>query len=145
MTDRARVRYPRHSLPMTSFGKPPHIFLKPVTRPNPAQAYHQAGWRLRHSTSLFKRRAFFRKRAYGQKRLHMQPSMTPHSSILQHAAVRAYSRANHCFADVGDLELNQPISRNAMRGSSVGQDAREASPRLLGLEEDEQYSTSISP
>jgi hypothetical protein len=35
LTDRTRVRYPRHSLPMTSFGKPPHIFLKLVTRPNP--------------------------------------------------------------------------------------------------------------
>ena len=37
----------------------------------------------------------------------MQPSMIPHSSILQHAAVHTYWRANHCFAEVGELEESE--------------------------------------
>ena len=56
------------------------------------------------------------------------------------------SRANHCFAEVGDLELNRPISRNAMRGSSVWAKMQGKHPlAFLAWKRTSSYSTSISP
>ena len=65
--------------------------------------------------------------------------MTPHSSILQHAAVRAYFTRQPLFCRSGRPGAESAyLKKRDARVICVGQDAREASPRLLGLEEDEQ-------
>ena len=72
-----------------------------------AQAYHQAGFQL-HRLDQFTQSA----RAYsGAGKLAERAAQfeTTESARhhLQHFAVRSYSRANHCFAEVGELEWSE--------------------------------------
>ena len=72
-----------------------------------AQAYHQAGFQL-HRLDQFTLAA----RAYssaGKLAERAAQSETTESARhhLQHFAVRSYSRANHCFAEVGELEWSE--------------------------------------
>jgi hypothetical protein len=72
-----------------------------------AQAYHQAGQQL-HRIGHFTQAG----RAYSNAgRLAERAARTAATHDrrhdLQHVAVRSYSRANHCFADVGELDLSE--------------------------------------
>jgi len=72
-----------------------------------AQAYHQAGYQL-HRLELFTQAG----RAYSNagrlaERAAQFSETDPDKHDLQHFAVRSYSRANHCFAEVGELEWSE--------------------------------------
>jgi len=71
-----------------------------------AHAYHQAAFHL-HRLELFTQAG----RAYSNAgRLAEGAAQTAADSAkhdLQHFAVRSYSRANHCFAEVGELEWSE--------------------------------------
>ena len=72
-----------------------------------ARAYHQAGYQL-HRLELFTQAG----RAYsnaGRLAERAAQSATTDSAKhdLQHFAVRSYSRSNHCFAEVGELEWSE--------------------------------------
>ena len=72
-----------------------------------AQAYHQAGFQL-HRLELFTQagRAYSNAGRLGER---AAQSTSSHAAMhdLQHFAVRSYSRANHCFAEVGELEWSE--------------------------------------
>ena len=77
-------------------------FLEPRDAAESARAYHQAGQQL-HRIGQFTQAA----RAYSSagRQAERAASRTNGTSQheLQHLAVRSYSRANHCFAEVGEL------------------------------------------
>ena len=72
-----------------------------------AHAYHQAGRQL-HAIDLFLQaaRAFAQSGEWAERAAHAEPQQ-PVRQQLQHAAVRAYSRANHCFAEAGELDESE--------------------------------------
>lgn len=72
-----------------------------------AQAYHQAGYQL-HRLDLFTQAG----RAYSSAgKLAERAAATEAAEStrhhLQHLAVRAYSRANYCFAEMGELDWSE--------------------------------------
>jgi hypothetical protein len=72
-----------------------------------ARAYHQAGQQL-HRIGQFTQAA----RAYSSagtqaERAARTGTATASRHDLQHLAVRSYSRANHCFAEVGELDWSE--------------------------------------
>lgn len=72
-----------------------------------AQAYHQAGFQL-HRLEQFTQAG----RAYSNAgRLSERAARSAETGSaghdLQHFAVRSYSRANHCFAEVGELDWSE--------------------------------------
>jgi hypothetical protein len=72
-----------------------------------ARAYHQAGQQL-HRIGQFTQAA----RAYSSagrqaERAAGSSTATASRHDLQHLAVRSYSRANHCFAEVGELDWSE--------------------------------------
>jgi len=72
-----------------------------------ARAYHQAGQQL-HRIGQFTQAA----RAYSSagrqaERAARSSTATASRHDLQHLAVRSYSRANHCFAEVGELDWSE--------------------------------------
>jgi hypothetical protein len=72
-----------------------------------ARAYHQAGQQL-HRIGQFTQAA----RAYSSagrqaERAAQSTTATASRHDLQHLAVRSYSRANHCFAEVGELDWSE--------------------------------------
>jgi hypothetical protein len=72
-----------------------------------AQAYHQAGRRLFHLEQfVHAARAFQQAGQWAETAARAEPP-GPAQQHLQHAAVRAYSRANHCFAEAGDLDESE--------------------------------------
>lgn len=82
-------------------------FLEPRDMSQAAQAYHQAGQQL-HRLGQFTQAG----RAYSKAgRLAESAARTATADAsqhdLQHFAVRSYSRANHCFAEVGELEWSE--------------------------------------
>ncbi|HMU56369.1 MAG TPA: hypothetical protein PKA61_15265 [Nitrospira sp.] len=72
-----------------------------------AQAYHQAGVQL-HRLEQFSQagRAYSNAGRLGE-RAAQAAGGGPAGHDLQHFAVRSYSRANHCFAEVGELEWSE--------------------------------------
>jgi hypothetical protein len=82
-------------------------FLESRDTAQSAQAYHQAGSQL-HRLAQFTQAG----RAYSNAgRLAQRAAQTTTADSskhdLQHFAVRSYSRANHCFAEVGELEWSE--------------------------------------
>lgn len=72
-----------------------------------AQAYHQAGYQL-HRLDQFTQAG----RAYSNagklaERAAQSEAKESARHHLQHIAVRSYSRANHCFAEMGELEWSE--------------------------------------
>lgn len=72
-----------------------------------AQAYHQAGYQL-HRIDQFTQAG----RAYSNagklaERAAQAETTDSARHHLQHVAVRSYSRANHCFAEMGELEWSE--------------------------------------
>jgi uncharacterized membrane protein YdcZ (DUF606 family) len=72
-----------------------------------AQVYHQAGRQLQYLDQFIQAaRAFSQAGLWAEQAAHaaVDGSTQQH---LQHAAVRAYSRANHCFAEAGELDESE--------------------------------------
>lgn len=72
-----------------------------------AQAYHQAGYQL-HRLDQFTQagRAYSNAGRLGERAAQTAaPDSVKHH--LQHFSVRSYSRANHCFAEAGELEWSE--------------------------------------
>jgi len=72
-----------------------------------AHAYHQAGRQLQH-LDLFMQaaRAFSQSGSWAEQAAGRETDPARQQG-LQHAAVRAYSRANHCFAEAGELDESE--------------------------------------
>jgi len=72
-----------------------------------AQAYHQAGYQL-HRLEQFTQagRAYSNAGRLGERAAQSAETGSARHD-LQHFAVRSYSRANHCFAEVGELEWSE--------------------------------------
>ena len=82
-------------------------FLESRDAAESARAYHQAGQQL-HRIDQFTQAA----RAYSSagrqaERAARKATATASKHDLQHLAVRSYSRANHCFAEVGELDWSE--------------------------------------
>jgi hypothetical protein len=82
-------------------------FLESRDQAKSAHAYHQAGQQLQRLAQLTQAaRAYSNAgRLAEQAARSAQPGSEQHH--LQHFAVRSYSRANHCFAEVGELDLSE--------------------------------------
>ncbi len=82
-------------------------FLETRDAARAAQAYHQAGRQLQHlDRFVHAARAFAQAAAWAEQSARVTPP-GPLQQQLQHAAVRAYSRANHCFAEAGELDESE--------------------------------------
>lgn len=69
-----------------------------------AQAYHQAGHQLQRVTQFTQAaRAFSSAGKLAEQAAQTAPAGSDQHH-LQHLAVRSYSRANHCFAEAGELD-----------------------------------------
>ena len=82
-------------------------FLESRDQAKSAHAFHQAGYQL-HRLELFTQAG----RAYSSAGRLAERATQAASSVsvkhdLQHFAVRSYSRANHCFAEAGELEWSE--------------------------------------
>jgi hypothetical protein len=82
-------------------------FLESRNAGESARAYHQAGQQL-HRIGQFTQaaRAYSSAGAQAERAAHAATATTSRHD-LQHLAVRSYSRANHCFAEVGELEWSE--------------------------------------
>jgi hypothetical protein len=82
-------------------------FLESRSAGDSARAYHQAGQQL-HRIGQFTQaaRAYSSAGAQAERAARMAPA-TASRHDLQHLAVRSYSRANHCFAEVGELDWSE--------------------------------------
>jgi len=82
-------------------------FLEPLDATRASHAYHQAGRQLQQLDQfVHAARAFLEAGRCAERSAHTAGS-GPTQQHLQHAAVRAYSRANHCFAEAGDFEQSE--------------------------------------
>lgn len=82
-------------------------FLEPRDLARSAHAYHQAGYQLYRLDQFTQAgRAYSNAGRLSERAAHAAaPDSVKHD--LQHFAVRSYSRANHCFAEVGELEWSE--------------------------------------
>lgn len=72
-----------------------------------AHAYHQAGRQLQQLDQfVHAARAFLQAGACAEQAARAEAAGSSQQH-LQHAAVRAYSRANHCFAETGELDESE--------------------------------------
>jgi hypothetical protein len=71
-----------------------------------ARAYHQAGQQL-HRIGQFAQAGRAYSSAGRQAELAARRTNGASQHELQHLAVRSYSRANHCFAEVGELDWSE--------------------------------------
>jgi hypothetical protein len=69
-----------------------------------AHAYHQAGHQLQRLTQwTHAARAFSNAGRFAEQAARVETTL-PAQHHLQHFAVRSYSRANHCYAETGELD-----------------------------------------
>ena len=82
-------------------------FLESRDAAESARAYHQAGQQL-HRIGQFTQaaRAYSSAGCQAERGAHLATA-TASKHDLQHLAVRSYSRANHCFAEVGELDWSE--------------------------------------
>lgn len=72
-----------------------------------AHAYHQAGHQLQQLDQfIHAARAFSQAGTWAEQAARAEAAGSTQQH-LQHAAVRAYSRANHCFAEAGELDESE--------------------------------------
>jgi hypothetical protein len=72
-----------------------------------ARAYHQAGQQLHRIGQLTQAARAYSSAGHQAERAARMATATASQHDLQHLAVRSYSRANHCFAEVGELEWSE--------------------------------------
>ena len=72
-----------------------------------AQAYHQAGYQLCRLDQFTQAGRAYSNAGRLAERVAQAPAADTMKHDLQHFAVRSYSRANHCFAEVGELEWSE--------------------------------------
>ena len=82
-------------------------FLETQDPAKSAHSYHQAGRQL-HQLDQFihAARAFSQAGSWAEQAARNGPAGSTQQH-LQHAAIRAYSRANHCFAEAGELDESE--------------------------------------
>ena len=72
-----------------------------------AHAYHQAGHQLQQLNQfIHAARAFSQAGVWGEQAARNGAAVSTQQH-LQHGAVRSYSRANHCFAEAGELDESE--------------------------------------
>jgi hypothetical protein len=110
-----------------------------------AHAYHQAGYQL-HRLEQFTQAA----RAYSNagrlcERAAQSAKTASAKHDLQHFAVRSYSRANHCFAEVGELEWSEAEYLNERNARVLWAKMQGKHPwALLAWRATSNYGTSFS-
>jgi hypothetical protein len=72
-----------------------------------SHAYHLAGRQLHHLEQFIHAARAFVQAGTCAERGAQAAAEGPTQQHLQHAAVRAYSRANHCFAEAGELDESE--------------------------------------
>jgi hypothetical protein len=72
-----------------------------------AQAYHQAGQQLHRLAQYTQAGRAYSNAGRVAERAAQTAGADSSKHDLQHFAVRSYSRANHCFAEVGELEWSE--------------------------------------
>src|SRR6185436_7487546 len=72
-----------------------------------ARAYHQAGQQLHRIGQLTQAARAYSSAGRQAERAAQSTTATASRHDLQHLAVRSYSRANHCFAEVGELDWSE--------------------------------------
>ena len=72
-----------------------------------SQAYHQAGQQLHRLAQFTQAARAFSNAGRLAERAAQAAAADSAKHDLQHFAVRSYSRANHCFAEVGELEWSE--------------------------------------
>jgi hypothetical protein len=72
-----------------------------------ARAYHQAGQQLHRIGQFTQAARAYSSAGHQAERAAKTATATASRHELQHLAVRSYSRANHCFADVGELDWSE--------------------------------------
>ena len=82
-------------------------FLETLDPAKSAHAYHQAGRQLQHLDQFIHAARAFSQSGRWAERAAQAESPGSTQQHLQHAAVRAYSRANHCFAEAGELDESE--------------------------------------
>jgi cation transport ATPase len=82
-------------------------FLEPHDLAKSSHAYHQAGRQLQQLDQfIHAARAFSQAGAWAEQAASAEATGSTQQH-LQHAAVRSYSRANHCFAEAGELDESE--------------------------------------
>jgi hypothetical protein len=82
-------------------------FLEPRDLGQSAQAYHHTGHQLQRLTHFMQAgKAFSHAGKLAENAARITPA-GPEQHHLQHLAVRSYSRANHCFAEAGELDESE--------------------------------------
>lgn len=82
-------------------------FLEPRDRAKSAHAYHQAGHQLQRLAQLTQAARAYSNAGKLAEQAAQFAQAESERHHLQHFAVRSYSRANHCFAEVGELDLSE--------------------------------------
>jgi hypothetical protein len=72
-----------------------------------ARAYHQAGQQLHRIGQLTQAARAYSSAGHQAERAALMATVAASKHDLQHLAVRSYSRANHCFAEVGELDWSE--------------------------------------
>jgi hypothetical protein len=72
-----------------------------------AQAYHQAGYQLSRLDQFTQAGRAYSNAGRLAERAAQAQAGDARRHDLQHFAIRSYSRANHCFAEVGELEWSE--------------------------------------
>ena len=78
-------------------------FLESRDAAESARAYHQAGQQLQRIDQFTQAARAYSSAGRQAERAARSTTATASRHDLQHLAVRSYSRANHCFAEVGEL------------------------------------------
>lgn len=109
-----------------------------------AQAYHQAGRQLQHLDQfIHAAQAFSQAGVWAEQAAHIATA-GPTQQQLQHAAVRAYSRANHCFAEAGELDESEAAYLKERDARVTWAKMQGKNPlALLAWKATSQYGTSI--
>lgn len=109
-----------------------------------AHAYQQAGRQLQHLDQFIHAARAFSQAGTWAEQAARADTPGPSQQHLQHAAVRAYSRANHCFAEAGELDESESAYLKERDARVTWAQMQEKHPlALLAWKVTSNYGTSI--
>lgn len=110
-----------------------------------AQAYHQAGYQLQRLQQFTQAGRAYSNAGRLSERAARSAATDAAKHDLQHFAVRSYSRANHCFAEVGELEWSEAEYLNERNARVAWAKMQGKHPwALLAWKATSNYGTSFS-
>jgi hypothetical protein len=119
-------------------------FLESPDSAKSAQAYHNAGHQLQRLDQLTQAGRAYSNAGKLAEQAAQRARSTPEQHRLQHFAVRSYSRANHCFAEGGELEWSEAEYLNERNARVTWATMQGKHPlALLAWKSASNFSTSI--